>query len=221
MDKMKNCKTCGAQMAANAKVCPSCGASNKPPVYQRVWFWVLIVLVLVGIFGSAAGGEETSQPGSSAGQVSSGAVSSGAVSSGTTSSGTVQQTETSAFAGDCQITVNAEMGVSAIDLPQLNLAITNNAQKDISAIQFYIVPYDAYGEEVKGWTRQDELYTDTTIAAGGSNTVEFQFIEESVKTVRLYVYSVYFADGTEWGDKNATKATILSSGVEIPVSGEA
>ena len=113
------------------------------------------------------------------------------------------------------------MGTSIIDQPLLTVRIQNNAPVDVAAIQFYAVPYDAYGEEIDGWMRQDELYTDSTIPAGGSDTVEFQFIEDSVKTVRLYVYSVYFTDGTEWGDRDATEATILSKALEIPVDGEA
>lgn len=47
MNKMINCKTCGKEIAASAKVCPSCGAKNKPPIYKRVWFWVLIVFFVV------------------------------------------------------------------------------------------------------------------------------------------------------------------------------
>ena len=43
---------------------------------------------------------------------------------------------------------------------------------------------------------------------------------DTVKTVELYVYSVYFADGTEWGDKDATKSAILKNGTIIEVSGE-
>lgn len=65
-----------------------------------------------------------------------------------------------------------------------------------------------YGEEIKGWTRQDKLYTDNTISVGASETLTYQFIEASVKTVKLYVYSVYFSDGTEWGNRNATTSEI-------------
>ena len=70
------------------------------------------------------------------------------------------------------------------------------------------------------WISQNKLYTDTAIGVGKSNTISYQFIEDSVKTVKLYVYSVYFADGTEWGDKDATKSTILENGALIEVSGE-
>ena len=47
-EKLKNCPVCGKEMAAGAKVCPSCGAKNKKPIYRRWWFWVLVVLVIAG-----------------------------------------------------------------------------------------------------------------------------------------------------------------------------
>ena len=42
-------------------------------------------------------------------------------------------------------------------------------------------------------------------------------IEQSVKTVKLYVYSVYFTDGTEWGDKDAPTTKILKGAPTIEV----
>ena len=91
--------------------------------------------------------------------------------------------------------------------------------KEISAVKFYFVPLDVYGEEIKGWTSQNYLYSDTAIPAGGSDSFEYQFIEDSVKKGKLYLYSVYFADGTEWGNKDATKSTILNNGLCITVDG--
>ena len=39
-------------------------SGNKKPIYKRVWFWVLIVFLLIGIVGGGAGGsnEKTSTP---------------------------------------------------------------------------------------------------------------------------------------------------------------
>lgn len=54
--KMKICKDCGAEIAASAKTCPNCGGKNPKPIYKRVWFIILCVLVLIGIIGAAAGG---------------------------------------------------------------------------------------------------------------------------------------------------------------------
>ena len=49
MNKMTKCKSCGADIASSAKHCPSCGAKNKKPIYKRVWFWILIVVLLIAI----------------------------------------------------------------------------------------------------------------------------------------------------------------------------
>lgn len=54
-NKLSNCKTCGAEMASNAKNCPQCGAKNKKPIYRKWWFWVVIVVIIGGIIGGSAG----------------------------------------------------------------------------------------------------------------------------------------------------------------------
>ena len=56
MAKMKNCKSCGKEIASSAKVCPGCGAKNKKPFYKAVWFWVIVVIVVI----TAAGGNSDS-----------------------------------------------------------------------------------------------------------------------------------------------------------------
>lgn len=49
MNKMTKCKSCGADIASSAKHRPSCGAKNKKPIYKRVWFWILVVVLLIAI----------------------------------------------------------------------------------------------------------------------------------------------------------------------------
>lgn len=49
MNKMTKCKSCGADITSSAKHCPSCGAKNKKPIYKRVWFWILVVVLLIAI----------------------------------------------------------------------------------------------------------------------------------------------------------------------------
>ena len=51
-NKLINCKTCGAEMASNAKVCPQCGAKNKKPIFKKWWFWVLVVIIIGSIIGN-------------------------------------------------------------------------------------------------------------------------------------------------------------------------
>lgn len=64
-DKMTVCKHCGAEIAAGAKTCPKCGGKNKKPIYKRVWFWILAVILVLGI-GGAAGGSGGGDTGSTA-----------------------------------------------------------------------------------------------------------------------------------------------------------
>lgn len=49
---LTKCKTCGKEIAKTAKVCPSCGAKVKAPVYKKWWFW-LIMIIVIGSLGSS------------------------------------------------------------------------------------------------------------------------------------------------------------------------
>ncbi len=46
--KLITCKHCGTEIAASAKVCPKCGGKNKKPIYKKWWFWLIIVLFIIG-----------------------------------------------------------------------------------------------------------------------------------------------------------------------------
>lgn len=59
--KMIKCKTCGADIASNAKACPSCGAKNKKPIFTKWWFWLLVIIVIAAIAGGSGGGEKSSE----------------------------------------------------------------------------------------------------------------------------------------------------------------
>ena len=114
MDKMKNCKTCGAKIAVSAKNCPSCGAKNKPPVYKRVWFWLFMIFIVIpAVIG-------ITQPNGTAKDTSS---------NDTTASSnpTVAFSESSVFDGDCGITASAEMGTNIIGYPTLTISIKNTS----------------------------------------------------------------------------------------------
>lgn len=60
MSKMIKCKTCGAEIASSAKTCPSCGAKNKKPLYTKWWFWLVILILVVDIFGNDDSTKNTS-----------------------------------------------------------------------------------------------------------------------------------------------------------------
>lgn len=59
MDKMTKCKTCGADIAKSAKVCPACGAKQKKPVALIV----IAVIFAIGIVGAALGGNSPEKVG--------------------------------------------------------------------------------------------------------------------------------------------------------------
>ena len=210
---MTTCKACGQEIAKSAKTCPHCGAKNKKPIFTKWWFWLIIAVIFIAIVGSGNSNDDVSTNNNSN------------VSTNPTSANSGQQNnvnsieKTSVFAGDCGISATAEMGTDIIGMPTVSVSITNTTDKDISAIKFYAVPLDVYGEELKGVFTTNKLSTDDTITAGKSDTRSWQFLDTEVKTIKLYVYSVYFSDGTEWGDREATKSVILKNALEIVVDG--
>lgn len=60
-NKLTTCKSCGAEIATNAKVCPNCGAKNKKPIYKRWWFWVIVALVLISVIAGSTGEEKAKE----------------------------------------------------------------------------------------------------------------------------------------------------------------
>ena len=196
--KLSICKSCGKEIAKSAKVCPHCGAKNPKPIFTKWWFWLAIVIA-IGVASGTGGGSNEGNASNDRPQATVGAVA-------------------SVFDGDSGITASAEIGNNIINFPELTVTITNTTEKEIAAVKFYAVPYDVYGDEIKGWSTQCKLYTDEPIPAGKTDTVSYSLIEQSVKTVKLHVYSVYFADGTEWGDKDATTSKILSDAPTIEVT---
>ena len=63
MSKMIKCKTCGADIAKSAKICPKCGAKNK----NNTILVVAVVLFILAIIGATAGGTTSSPQGASLG----------------------------------------------------------------------------------------------------------------------------------------------------------
>lgn len=46
---MIKCKTCGADIAHNAKSCPQCGAKNSKPFYKKWWVWGIALIVIIAV----------------------------------------------------------------------------------------------------------------------------------------------------------------------------
>ena len=62
--KMIKCKSCGNDIASNAKTCPNCGAKNKKPIFKKWWFWLIIIFLIVVIIGASGKGDtsDTTSP---------------------------------------------------------------------------------------------------------------------------------------------------------------
>ncbi len=58
--KMVKCKSCGNEIASNAKSCPGCGAKNSKPVFKKWWFWLIIIIVLLIVIGAGGGDDNSS-----------------------------------------------------------------------------------------------------------------------------------------------------------------
>ena len=55
-NKMISCKTCSAEIAASAKVCPHCGAKNKKS--NSVLIGILVFFIFIIIIGASGGEDE-------------------------------------------------------------------------------------------------------------------------------------------------------------------
>ena len=56
MAKMVKCKACGVDVAKGAKSCPSCGKDNRSFFAKHKIISGILVLVVLGMLGSALGG---------------------------------------------------------------------------------------------------------------------------------------------------------------------
>lgn len=82
----KYCTSCGAELPEGTKFCTKCGASvvatvqpegtigktikpkkikTKKPIFKKWWFWLIVVIIFIGIIGSAGGSSEAEVPESS------------------------------------------------------------------------------------------------------------------------------------------------------------
>lgn len=119
------------------------------------------------------------------------------------------------FAEPCPVKISSSMYDNIIGMPEIKCILKNNTDKEITAIKFHFSPKDVYGEEVNSIFTTNWLYTDNPIAAGESSSSNWQLMESSIKSGDIYVYSVYFSDNTEWGDRNASVSDIKKYAYKI------
>lgn len=119
------------------------------------------------------------------------------------------------FVDTCPVEVSSSMYDNIIGVPEVKCTFKNNTDKEIAAIKLYFLPRDVYGADVNTIFTTNELYTDNPITAGGSSSRSWQLLDEEIKSGDVYVYSVYFSDGTEWGNKEASVSDIKKYAYKI------
>lgn len=166
MDKMTNCKICGADIAKSAKVCPACGAKQKKPVVLIV----IAVIFAIGIIGAALGGNSPEKVGNVGTQSSA-------------DSSELQKTEFSVgdvvSLNDIEVTFVSCTESSGKDFytPDsgnvflfCEFAIENKSNKDIAVSS--LMSFEAYVDDystnlsMSGTLAADKNQMDGTIAAG-------------------------------------------------------
>ena len=122
----------------------------------------------------------------------------------------------SEFADACPVAMSFVVEENIIGLPEVRCNIRNTTDKDIAALSFYFAPKNVYNEDVsKDIFAQNKLTTDEIIPAQSSVSRSWQLLDQQVKSGTAYVYNVYFADGTQWGNRNATSKEIKEYGLCI------
>lgn len=200
------CQKCGKELDDKAIACPNCGIAvnkGKKSVFKQWWFWVIVGILVIGIASCGSGSESSAENQTTP-----------------TAQTEVKKQEPeipAEFAEPCPVTISASMYDNIINFPELACEIQNNTDKQIAAVRLYFAPKDVYGEEVQGIFAQNNLQIDDAIAAKSSGKWTWQMLEQEIKAGDVYVYSVYFADGSEWGDRNAVSSKIKKYAMKTSV----
>lgn len=126
-----------------------------------------------------------------------------------------EKTAPEEFSGEFPLNVKASLSDNMLGFPELKCEIKNDSGKDISAIKFYFEPRNVYGEKSENIFTTKNLDTDNAISAGETAQLVWQLLDQDVKSGDLYIYSIYFSDGTEWGDKTVSESILKKYGYKL------
>lgn len=208
---MTYCRSCGAQIAKKAKICLHCGAKNSKPIYKKWWFWLIVVIILIGAFGSNGSNKsDTSsvQPSSSAQPPASSAPESPSAPENPSSSESSSEPESSSSSGSA----------SNVFGPGITLETGS-----------FKITYQECDADWRG-------YSEYLGPQNGNKVVRAFFIFENIsnsdKTCGGFDFSCY-ADGVScsqfiWSSEDSLSTTSLSPGrknqgyvaFEVPISAE-
>lgn len=177
MSKLIKCKSCGAEIAKNAKSCPQCGAKNKKPIFKRWWFWAVIVIIAVTAF---SGGEADDPAGA-------GSQGSGLSSSESNDKVTIEETVLYENGGIRVTAKGIEDTITGVDI---NLLVENDTANNIAVGCTDFV--------VNGVTVDGYMYID--VAAGKKSNGTLSLYNTSLKTAgiediaTLKTFDAYISD---------------------------
>ena len=119
------------------------------------------------------------------------------------------------FSSDFPLDIKAALYDNILGFPELKCEIKNNSSKEISAIKLHFEPRNVYGEKSENIFTTKNLDTDNSILSGETAQLTWQLLDQDIKSGDLYIYSIYFSDGTEWGDKTASESIIKKYGFKL------
>ena len=119
------------------------------------------------------------------------------------------------FSFDFPLEIKASLYDNILGFPELKCEIKNISSKEISAIKLHFEPRNVYGEKSENIFTTNKLDTDNTILSGETTQLTWQLLDQSIKSGDLYIYSIYFSDGTEWGDKTASESILKKYGFKL------
>ena len=128
----------------------------------------------------------------------------------------------SCFEDPCPVKINVRYYTSD---QTLSIRQDNQSSKTIVAIKYLIIVYDVYGEVLRRYGNGayfvSATYDDFNIRAGNSSTGDWRLSGYSKgKTLNIYVYSVYFSDQTEWGNRDSNVEDIKKYAPKTLVIGD-
>lgn len=180
--KLVNCKTCGAEIAKNAKVCPKCGAkSKKHPILGLIVLFIGVLTILSAIGGSS---DDTNEPKNQAPDVSASSAVQPVTSENQVSDSEEKQVD-SYTVGDRAVL--KDVAVTLVDVSEsggtdfltpsdgnvfliCEFEIENGSKSDIAVSS--IMSFEAYADDyattlsLTSTTSSDKNQLDGTVAAG-------------------------------------------------------
>ena len=125
------------------------------------------------------------------------------------------------FDSPCPITIDVEYHTSK---QSLIISVTNDSDKQIKAIKYMVIVYDAYGEVVKkydyGATEISLTYDSRALNSHDSSLGKWTLNGfEDGRSLDIYIYDVYYSDGSEWGSREITVDGIKAYATKIHKEG--